>query len=206
MWCCPVCHDEEERPTLTLPGCGHRFHAACILTAAQYDARCPVCRAAPTGVDLRAPETPVTQTILNVTVSDLEQNGLSLAHLLDAPMTDESDTYVLGTLHAEASRADEDEDARYHVWTRYRARRRRCLNRHPHLLRMYDALKDVRAAWERASRAAEREHARLCREAWRTDPTVRAYAREAARLRRKELRLDRALHAALHEHLGSEPR
>ena len=35
---------------------------------------------------------------------------------------------------------------------------------------------------------------------------LRAHVREAARLRRKELRLDRALHAALHEHLGSEPR
>lgn len=43
---CPICLESlgGETGTLHMPGCGHRVHTACALTAAQYDVRCPVCR------------------------------------------------------------------------------------------------------------------------------------------------------------------
>lgn len=50
---CPVCQDPLDHDVLTLPGCGHRLHASCALSAAQYDVRCAVCRAVPDGVERR---------------------------------------------------------------------------------------------------------------------------------------------------------
>ena len=61
---CPICLDPvccDGIDGLALPGCGHRFHCACILTAVRRDMRCPVCRQVPAGVapsDPPAPEEP----------------------------------------------------------------------------------------------------------------------------------------------------
>lgn len=53
---CAVCTGalEAHEPVLRLPGCNHTFHVSCALNFAQYDCRCPVCRAVPTGVVRRA--------------------------------------------------------------------------------------------------------------------------------------------------------
>ena len=52
---CTVCQgylDVEGEPTCALGGCGHRFHANCIVHALQYNRACPNCRYAPsTAVD-----------------------------------------------------------------------------------------------------------------------------------------------------------
>lgn len=50
--CCICLSPIREGPShrLTLPGCDHAFHASCMLTNAQYDVRCPVCRRVPEGV------------------------------------------------------------------------------------------------------------------------------------------------------------
>ena len=48
MTLCAICFETGDM--VSLPGCGHVFHACCILTAAQYDAKCPVCRQVPEGV------------------------------------------------------------------------------------------------------------------------------------------------------------
>ena len=52
---CTVCQgylDVEGETTCTLGGCGHRFHANCIVHALQYNRACPNCRYAPsTAVD-----------------------------------------------------------------------------------------------------------------------------------------------------------
>lgn len=54
---CAICFDEENTSSMvSLPGCGHSFHVSCALTAAQYDAKCPVCRKVPSGVEPRMPE------------------------------------------------------------------------------------------------------------------------------------------------------
>lgn len=43
---CPICLEtfEECDNTLCMPVCNHRIHTRCELKAAQYDARCPICR------------------------------------------------------------------------------------------------------------------------------------------------------------------
>lgn len=49
---CAICTEPLQEHTVTLPGCGHVFHVACMLSCAQYDARCPLCRKVPLGVHL----------------------------------------------------------------------------------------------------------------------------------------------------------
>ena len=43
---CPVCLDPiaNDEHAIYMPSCKHRLHTGCALNAAQYDARCPVCR------------------------------------------------------------------------------------------------------------------------------------------------------------------
>ena len=52
---CHVCHEERDHTCASLP-CGHAFHICCILEFAQYDVRCPTCRATPAGVAVRKQE------------------------------------------------------------------------------------------------------------------------------------------------------
>lgn len=43
---CPICLESlDEQESLAMPQCAHRLHVRCALSAAQYDVRCPVCRA-----------------------------------------------------------------------------------------------------------------------------------------------------------------
>lgn len=68
---CAVCLEaigNDAHPTCVLPGCGHTFHVACMITCAQYDVRCPVCRRIPTGVECKRCFVPPA----NVTVIDLD--------------------------------------------------------------------------------------------------------------------------------------
>lgn len=46
METCPICLDEIKTTDnfLCMPICNHKIHTLCELKAAQYDARCPVCR------------------------------------------------------------------------------------------------------------------------------------------------------------------
>ena len=41
---CPVCMDPVEETSCLRLACGHTVHDYCMLSAAQYDVRCPVCR------------------------------------------------------------------------------------------------------------------------------------------------------------------
>lgn len=43
---CPICLESilEHDNVLCMPVCMHKIHTSCELKAAQYDARCPVCR------------------------------------------------------------------------------------------------------------------------------------------------------------------
>lgn len=70
---CSICMDPmEELEQVRLPGCRHLFHVSCMLTAAQYDARCPLCRVLPMGVNVReegGEETPV-QAVLRLDLSE----------------------------------------------------------------------------------------------------------------------------------------
>lgn len=59
---CAICLDELEEESVSLPGCGHRFHTACILNCVRHDTRCPVCRAVPEGVFSATTSTDVRPT------------------------------------------------------------------------------------------------------------------------------------------------
>lgn len=173
---CAVCTDPIDGASCSLPGCGHLFHTACALSWAQYDVRCPVCRAVPTGVTPRRKE-------------DVSWTRVILS------MSDE------GVLHD----VMEEQELRQREWTRYRTRRRRLLNRRPDLLAMFNELHWVRSLRSGALARAHRLYDQRCRQVWREDPGVHAERAASARLRRRELRLERSLTERLHEHLGDEP-
>lgn len=44
---CAICLDPMEDSSIALEGCGHRFHARCIVPALQHCRACPLCRYAP---------------------------------------------------------------------------------------------------------------------------------------------------------------
>jgi hypothetical protein len=176
---CAVCMEPlgaEEDSDARLPGCGHRFHVACVMTFCQYDARCPVCRGVPTGVARAAHAQHASQpTAITITVAEVvEEIETALA-------------------------------TRRRAWQRYRARRRRALNNDPHLRTLYDTLGDARRALETETAATERLYWKRCRELWRTDPDLAAHRLVLARYRRRERRLDRTLYARLHALVGDEP-
>lgn len=73
---CAICCDDIDGDDVCLPGCNHRFHTACILTAAQYDSKCPVCRQLPVGVQLRAHSTiERVVSIVYLDVNRVEEDG-----------------------------------------------------------------------------------------------------------------------------------
>ena len=43
---CPICFEElgESIENCAMPLCHHKVHVRCLLQAAQYDLRCPICR------------------------------------------------------------------------------------------------------------------------------------------------------------------
>lgn len=62
---CAICLENtiDEKNSAAVPGCGHRFHVACLLNCAQYDVRCPTCRGVGEGVlPKTSPSTAVVST------------------------------------------------------------------------------------------------------------------------------------------------
>ena len=167
---CVICQDDASPCDLRLPGCSHAFHAACILTFAQYDARCPVCRRVPVGVRERKPDEEVPTVYLS--------------------------------LEPDLNHRTRDQRL---LWSRYRNRRRRLLNRNLELLVDFNRLRDLRFLIEEERRRAESRYKILCRETWRTDTAIREHMRTVGRLRRRERRLEQSLHEAFRGRLGSEP-
>ena len=42
---CAICLEPlDSQNYCSLPGCNHSFHVSCIISSAQYDAKCPMCR------------------------------------------------------------------------------------------------------------------------------------------------------------------
>lgn len=177
MTTCAVCLDAcEGSDAARLPGCGHVFHVACALTFAQYDLRCPVCRALPHGATPRPPA-PQAATII------VQWDGVE-------------------ELEGEE---DEEEGEERRERARYARRRRRVLHRRPDLMRLYNDLKGVRGDMERTYRQLRVIYELRCREAWRDDPDVRTHRATYARLRRRQRRTERRLYDALAEEMGPEP-
>ena len=72
---CALCLEEIGSDVCNIPGCGHRVHTSCLLTAAQYDVRCPLCRRVPEGVKVKGDEEPFQSNIV-----DLERLHQNLMH------------------------------------------------------------------------------------------------------------------------------
>lgn len=170
---CAICYDSDRPCDLTLPGCGHTFHTACVLSMSQYDVRCPICRTVPPGVQERA------------------------AH-------DEGETAIVYVASLEEAWEDDREERE--AWTRYRTRRRRCMNQNPHILDAFNRLRDVRRDIQTERTSAESRYKALCRDLWRHDAVIRGHMRTVSRLRRRERRLERRVYDELHGRIGSEPR
>ena len=181
---CPVCYDDSRPCDMTLPGCEHAIHSTCMISLSQYDVRCPICRVVPEGVQEREQES--SSTVVYVTSVGDEPAG--------------GGQRILWTLN------EEEEEQEREIWTRYRTRRRRCLNQNPRILAAFNQLRDVRREIRSERMSAEARYKTLCRDAWRNDEVIRGHMKVVDRLRRKERRLERTVHGELRERIGSEPR
>ena len=174
---CVVCMESlATHPSVGMPECGHMVHVHCLVSAAQYDPRCPACRTVGRHVRVRdfAAGTSSTAT------------GPSLDSLLS---WDQLDTEYV---------------AWHEARRRYAARRRRVLRRRPDLHEIYVALRDVQRLAKRETSALDRVYQRECRVAWRTHPDVLARRESLRKLQRREATLKSSLRE-LDEELGPEP-
>ena len=174
---CAVCTDMMDgHDSIRLPGCGHRFHVRCVMNFCRYNTHCPICRQLPEGVQIHEQQTPLFGTsTILIGIEDVVQ-------------------HVDGVI---------DEQRR--TWQRYRNRRRRALNNHPHLKTLFDRLQILRRDITSHGDATAREYARQCREVWRTDPVLNGQKRTLARMQRRERRIERSLCEQLRQLVGSEP-
>lgn len=96
-------------------------------------------------------------------------------------------------------------DERRRTWQRYRNRRRRALNNHPHLKTLFDRLQLLRRDIGAVHNDTQRVYNQRCRDVWRTDPELVELKRMLARLQRRERRIERSLYDQLRDLVGSEP-
>ena len=177
--CCVVCLEALPADALRLPGCGHRLHAACALSNAQYDVRCPVCRVVPEGVAERA----AGGGVVMVPWEQMRE-------------------WIWG--EGGGGEGGGDEGAR--AWARYRARRRRALRRDPSLLALHERGEALAREAVREGDCAERAWSAACRLAWREDPDVVAHRAARRRLQQRAARARRALEQRLAPLVGPDPR
>ncbi len=118
-------------------------------------------------------------------------------HVTSSPVT----LSLVDVLHE----ADNVVDERRRTWQRYRNRRRRALNNHPHLKTLFDRLQILRRDIGTVHNDAQRVYNRRCREVWRTDSELMEMRRVLTRLQRRERRIERTLFDQLRDLVGSEP-
>ena len=173
---CAVCMEAlSAQPHAQMPGCRHSFHVTCMLNCIQYDARCPVCRAAPEGVTPREPEEAPTLATVVLDMEELEEGMRRMREISNRE------------------------------WRRYSDRRRRVLRQRPYLSERMTRLREVRCVMDREYEDANRIYDQKCREVWRADPEVKTHRDALIRLRRRERRLHRQLELELEGLIGPEP-
>lgn len=215
---CPVCVEPLTGTCCELPGCNHRFHVSCIVACAQYDARCPVCRAVPDGVaPRRAPDDPRASfddeeqgeeedDDVTVVIRWHDTDGQRQGHVTHRLPP----TMVQRLMHGASEdgvdvRWVSDAQVARREWQRYAARRRRLMRQRPELARLYTDLRALRSQQRREFDLAERVHIRKSRLLWRDDPEVGVHRRAVDLARRRELRLERRLRASLDAVIGPPP-
>lgn len=193
---CAICHDDAFEPgnTLCLPGCGHRFHTHCMLEWCQYDARCPVCRSVPKGVNMRATAPPPSVTATVVTErSELFVSTLGeLEELLGQEIVFTSGPGQEGWSNATLQPPRESR--------RTRERHRRALRRHMSLYALERRVRMLRQEMRTASRRLHGDYVKMCRYLWRTDPQLRAQRADMTNLRRRLQRAQRTLDQRMEAH------
>ena len=134
-----------------------------------------MCRQLPEGVEAHQPETYRANTTMFLSIDDVVQ---------------EVDNVI---------------DERRRSWQRYRNRRRRALNNHPHLKVLFERLQVLRRDISGLHTATHSLYSQRCREVWRSDVELNERKRTLTRMQRRERRLERSLYDQLRELLGSEP-
>lgn len=173
---CPVCTDlMTEEDSVCLPGCDHRFHLRCVMNFCRYNTHCPICRQLPEGVAEHEASSPVRVASVLLSIEDV-------VHEVES---------VVGQQRRE--------------WQRYRNRRRRALNNHPHLKTLFDRLQVLRRDMNTVHTSTQRLYTRRCRDVWRTDVEINEQKRVMARMQRRERRIEQSLYRQLRDLVGSEP-
>lgn len=208
---CPVCLEAVtvgDPGTLRLPGCGHQLHVSCALNAAQYDARCPSCRAVPDGVRPQQPwgngggGAVTTTTSRHVLHMNDDPNTISFVHMDGSLITLRMSPMGRAPLLAEQEEADRQ---LRRLRRNYLARRRRLFAQNHALHDDHNAWRDLRAQVDAAQRNVQRCFRTRCRQVWRDDSEVAEERAALRRLRRREARVASRVREALRETLGPPP-
>lgn len=96
-------------------------------------------------------------------------------------------------------------DEQRRVWRLYRTRRRRALNRNPHLNTLFGRLQTLRGEISGMHTTTQRLYYRRCREIWNTDIELNNQLRLIRCMRRRERRITRSLSDHLNAIIGPEP-
>ena len=208
---CCVCQENmqpDDATTLTWPGCGHRIHVACALSAAQYDVRCPLCRHQHEGlVPRKIGLMDVVQTTTGFTPQQppVAMDGRTgdagawmtvTAHVVVTPDASAATDSSAGGATNDYRRARRN----------YAARRRRCLRS---CRRIFD-LNEITQIYDQAQLDSG-DHLRTLWEArnlhlWNEDAEILQARRHYRLACNRAARRRRLLRVALHERLGSPPR
>ena len=148
----------------------------------RYNTNCPICRQRPDGVEEHT-------------------ENVSIALPSSPPR---AATFVLDIEEVTQEIEDAIEEQR-RSWRRYRNRRRRALNNHPHLKTLFERLQLLRREILELHDTTQRAYTRRCREVWRTDADLVERRRTLTRLQRRERRIERSLYDQLRGLVGSEP-
>ena len=173
---------------VSLPGCGHTYHCACVLTYAQYDTKCPTCRQQPSGVTQRARTTTTRRGVEELLDDDYVNNADGVE------MTEDEMRAVRASI--DSMRAE---------WERYERRRQRCIRADARMSDMRDRLRALRSDMRTNARSTDALFKRKCKLLWRNDDELGELKREFARKRRRELRIERALEEAVEAAVGPKP-
>ena len=172
----------NEGDRVVLPGCRHRFHCACILSSAQFDVRCPVCRAVPKGVIPRArdPERAERGRVslsIGVTASDP-----SAVHFHALP----TDAGGLVEINVPAVRR---------FWRLFRTLRSRMVQASTEAREATMALRRVKRLISTSRHQLDRAYAERCRWVWEHDPVLKRLRDRQNALTRRANVLRRSLYA-----------
>lgn len=178
---CPVCLEPlpNDDEACSMPTCGHRLHVRCLISAARYDARCPLCRF----------QDPLVRKEEEREEERGEEEDAS-SPLLSEQWIDELER------EAAAYRAER---------RRYMDRRRRMVRSDPRLIQLEEKISDLTKRTKETSSRLERRWSSIHREVWRTNPELQEMKRERRLLLQRLARAKKSLQEKLLLEVGEAP-